>query len=186
MDTRPNIGKYKGLVSVTIIFIFAMISLLVGIVILISSIGNNDMILGVPAVYVGFLCVLNFAFLTLFASIAANLHLQTYLRKYYGEENINYHMQSLQKLSFIEAMLQQKCYSEQGSYVPNSYPEIFQNTEPQVVLQHEPITSQPQKQARYTNAFNDEQLEYQAQYKRPASSNRISKPLTKNEPKQKE
>lgn len=118
MDTRPSGKKYRGLISAAVIEIIAIIILIVGLVIMGLGIFSGWLILGLSGIYIGIGCIISSAFLFIPAHIAEELHYQSFLKEYYGEEAVNYHRQSLQNLQSIEFMLQRHFYPQQAPYAP--------------------------------------------------------------------
>ena len=177
MEFRPDMKKYRRLLSASIIEFLALIILLVSVASMVFGIANGSPILGLSGIYVGIVGIILSAFLFIISNIAEDIHWQSYIKEYYGEETVYYHTQSLKRLQSIEGMLQQHFYPQhQQTSVP-------QNPTNQYAPQQRPQSGvreqyQPERrQRRYTeedvasNPFEprEEVFDYRAQYRRPRS-----------------
>ena len=109
MNRRPEIKKYRGLVSAVIVTVAAAIILAFGILALVAGISNSgNSILGISNLITGISAFIVSAFLFIIANIAEDVHYKSYLTYYYGEEAAWYHDESLQKLTEIEKLLRPK------------------------------------------------------------------------------
>ena len=137
MDTRPVIGEYKRTFVSIVLQIVAMITFIAGLIEMVLGFSDSAS-LGVAAIYIGLAAIISSFFLFGFTCILEDIHYQSYLKLYYGEESYNYHMQELQKLHNIELLLssqyqpqQPPHMSQQPPYMPTTSMPDAQNTQPQ-------------------------------------------------------
>ena len=102
METRPNMNKYRGLASASVIDIIASINLVAGVACIVLGIMGNNALSGTAGIISGISCMVVACFLFIISNIAQDIHWQAYMTEYYGEEAANYHEQSLRKLQSIE------------------------------------------------------------------------------------
>lgn len=117
MDTRPDFEKYKSIPAIGVLRVVAVLAFIAAIFCIVSGLMGKNPIAGISIVYIGLICLVTGALLYAISSITEDLHWQSYLQKYYGEETYNYHIRSLQKLDSIEAMLLHQ-YCQQNPYKP--------------------------------------------------------------------
>ena len=176
MDTRPDKKKYRGLISAAIISILATIVLIVGIICIIAGlVDKKHPEAGYVGIYVGCGCIVLSALMYLVTNIAGDIHWQSYLKEYYGEEEVKYHEQALRKLQNIENLLvmqqpQTPQFYPQTQYVPPQ-PQPQQQPQPESAKPFGQAT-RPQKRVHYfdsneTKKVQETSNEYGAQFKRP-------------------
>lgn len=192
MNTRPEMKKYRGLISAFIVYAIATIALICGVILLIAGLADSQPSFSQLYIYVGAACIITGIFLFIIANIAEDIHFQNYLTSYYGEEDIQYHEQSLQILQDIRAMLQQKYYPQQTPYsfppqVHEKYEQqqVYQPMSQQQVMQFQAPESHSEAETmmRQTDTLEDID-DYKAQYMRPTSQRRIVPSTDKDKPKE--
>ena len=196
MDTRPEMKKYRASISTTLLSIIAALTLVAGIVLIIIGIAAGSRenaalgVVGLSSTGLGILLVLVSANMFVFTNIAEDIHWKAYLAKYYGEEAVNYHQYSLQKLHSIESMLRNGNISVDSSVTSDSRSSYPQNMGcPKAMLQQYPYTLQeyqenftkpempkesrvkyesPRKKRTAYRDLTADSADYQTQYKQPA------------------
>lgn len=88
MEFRPDMKKYRRLLSASIIEFLALIILLVSVASMVFGIANGSPILGLSGIYVGIVGIILSAFLFIISNIAEDIHWQSYIKEYYGEETV--------------------------------------------------------------------------------------------------
>ncbi len=129
MDSRPDPGKYKPLISAIIVDILSVCLALIGIFSLTNAfVSSHPSPLSLPYGIAG---IIGSALLGIVAHLAQDIHYQRYLTIYQVEEAAWYHTKSLQMLYSIEHLLIQQQIQHQDT-APNN-PEIpaqFQQVPP--------------------------------------------------------
>ena len=188
MDTRPEMKKYRGLISAAIIATLAAIVFVAGIVAIILGIAGKYEAIKITLIMSGVGSIIISAFLFVISNIAEDLHWQSYLKEYYGEEAVKYHNKTLQSLQFIEEMIQQK-------YYPKPIPNASDFNMPQTQQSDQPMPNaqegQPRKQVRIVETSKameqmvtpeENNSDYKAQYMRPGSKKRRNYSAIQYEP----
>ena len=83
MDTRPEMKKYRGLISAAIIATLAAIVFVAGIVAIILGIAGKYEAIKITLIMSGVGSIIISAFLFVISNIAEDLHWQSYLKEYY-------------------------------------------------------------------------------------------------------
>lgn len=170
MGTRPDMKGCGTRISAIIIYIIAAIMMTVGAIIIIIGLIGGDKTRGVFAgigIIYGLSAFVISAFLFIVANISDDLHWSTYLTKYYGEENVNYHEQSLELMRSIASMLYEgqpgvasDAMVHAAGYPPQSPQWSGASVEYSDMQTQETYAETPQM-------YNARQMDYSAQYKRP-------------------
>lgn len=166
METRPNMNKYRGLASASVIDIIASINLVAGVACIVLGIMGNNALSGTAGIISGISCMVVACFLFIISNIAQDIHWQAYMTEYYGEEAANYHEQSLRKLQSIEWMIRQMDSPWQAQYspVPNPYTEPMQTDRP---VPQVPYPLVPPAPNQYTEPTQTDRSEPQVPADRP-------------------
>lgn len=189
--TRPDMQKYKPMISTIVIGFFASIVMISGILIIVLAFASGSQIVEVSNIILGVSCLVASCMMFMIANIAGDTHYKVYLQRYYGEEAIKYHEQSLQQLQVLQQQLQSVNWMLQQTYFPPYAPNMpvaptaEQNAGSQQPYQPVQQTSSVHsgKQAQYSGTVKDGRntepddipAPYSAQYKRPEQNN---KPLS--------
>ena len=105
MNTRPNMKKYRGLLSAAIVMIVGVMAATTAIASLVYGIVKEDNPLRDVFILAGIGGIILSAFLLIIPNIAEDIHYNAYLTQYYGEEALNYHEESLKRLDAMERQL---------------------------------------------------------------------------------
>ena len=110
MTTEPNIKPYKMHISTIIVFVLAALVLFVGVFFVYLLMTDKNLSQLVPRIYVviyGGAFVVVSALLFVIGHISDDIHYQTYLTYFYGDEQARYHSIALNRMNKMEQSVEE-------------------------------------------------------------------------------
>ena len=183
-----NAAPYKKLISGIIIKIVAVLVLLSGIVFskAMVSLGMSETSESIVKGYINLGCIIVSALLFIISNMAEDIHYTRYISECHRNESSYYQMQSLQITQSIQELLQQQYYPQQAPY--NPVPPQYVPTEPahqQMEHQQRPEFQPPAQSSRMmekklrTDAMEDSEFDYRAQYRKLTQNEKKASPSKK-------